>query len=190
MSQVGSLECAVEELQSTLEAGLQGHLIDVREPGEYAAGRIPGALSFPLPELYRCRSELDSGATIYVVCRTGRRSREAQRILCDLGFRDVRNVNGGYVAWQLMGGECERDTRTAWTLERQIRFTAGALVLAGTLLGMFVASWLAWLPALVGAGLVTAALTDTCAMGSVLSKLPWNRRPTRCSMDSIPPEEV
>jgi hypothetical protein len=61
------------------------------------------------------------------------------------------------------------------SLERQVRLTAGMLVFTGTALGFFVhAYWLA-VPAFVGAGLTFAALTDTCAMGMLLARMPWNR---------------
>lgn len=92
-----------------------------------------------------------------------------------LGFTDVRNVRGGMAAWQAAGLPLEGDERAPWSIERQVRFVAGTLVLAGVLLGVFVAQPLVWLAGLVGAGLVFAAATDTCTMGLLLARLPWNR---------------
>ncbi|MEX5267749.1 DUF2892 domain-containing protein [Kocuria sp. CPCC 204721] len=62
-----------------------------------------------------------------------------------------------------------------WDLERQVRLTAGSLVLAGLLTGT-VAPRATWFSGAVGAGLVFAAVSNTCAMGQLLSALPHNQR--------------
>jgi hypothetical protein len=67
------------------------------------------------------------------------------------------------------------------SLERQVRIAAGSLVLLGVALGAFVSQWLYGLSAFVGAGLVFAGLTDTCGMGMLLARMPWNRRGATCS---------
>jgi hypothetical protein len=69
-----------------------------------------------------------------------------------------------------------RGTSRVWSLERQARFAAGTLVLAGSVMGLAVDfRWLA-LPAFVGLGLVFSAATDTCGMALILARMPWNRR--------------
>lgn len=163
------------ELQACLEDGQARAIIDVREYAEYAAGRIPGARLIPLGAIERRAEEIDRSFPVYVVCRTGRRSGEAQRKLIALGFTDVRNVAGGFLSWRDAGFPIERDERAPWSLERQVRFVAGLLALIGALLAWFVHPGFVWLPALLGAGLVFAAVTDSCAMGMMLAKLPWNR---------------
>jgi rhodanese-related sulfurtransferase len=150
-------------------------LVDVREYPEFAAGRVAGAKLIPLGHLERRLAEVDRERPVYVVCRTGRRSAEARRKLVGAGFGDVRDVRGGIVAWEHAGFELERDPRAPWALERQVRLVAGAIVLVGVLLAVFVDDAFVWLAGFVGAGLVVAALTDTCAMGMMLAKLPWNR---------------
>lgn len=165
----------ISELRAVLAAGEGCTLVDVREYPEFAAGRVAGAQLIPLGELERRASELDPGTPIYVICRTGRRSSEAQRLLRAAGFADVRNVEGGVTAWMAAGFPVERTERAPWSLERQVRFVAGLLVLAGVLLSVLVAPAFVWLSAFVGAGLVFAAVTDTCAMGLALARLPWNR---------------
>jgi Flp pilus assembly protein TadB len=67
-----------------------------------------------------------------------------------------------------------RRTRPRWDLERQVRLAAGSLVLAAVLAGVVVPP-VTWLAALVGAGLAVAALTNTCLLGMLLTKLPYNR---------------
>jgi rhodanese-related sulfurtransferase len=92
-----------------------------------------------------------------------------------MGFDDVRTVAGGMAAWQLAGLPMEADRRVPWSLERQVRVAAGSLVLLGVLLSVAVAHWFIWLAGFIGAGLVFAGVTDTCAMGMMISRMPWNR---------------
>jgi hypothetical protein len=99
--------------------------------------------------------------------------------IAQLGFDQVQQLDGGFTAWEKAGFPLEKDEGAPWALERQMRFAAGLLVLAG--LGLS----LVWPPAIgsswfVAAGLVFAAVTDWCRMGLLLAKMPWNR-PTRGS---------
>lgn len=167
-------ECTVLTLNEKL-GNEEIHLVDVREYAEFAGGRIEGAKLLPLGELEKRHSELDHSKPIYVMCRTGRRSGEAQKKLKALGFTNVINVSGGFEAWKKEDLPFERDEKAPWALERQVRFAAGLLVLTGVLLSVFVHPYFIALSGFVGAGLVFAAVTDTCAMGMVLLKMPWNR---------------
>lgn len=182
-------ECTVEELRAALGGPARGRLVDVREYPEFAGGRVPGARIIPLGELPRRLAELDSNGPLYVMCRSGKRASEAQRLLREAKFADVRNVRGGFLAWEAAGFEVEKDEKAPWALERQVRFVAGLLVLTGVLLSVFVAQPFVWLAGFVGAGLVFAAVTDTCAMGLMLAKLPWNR-PRAATEQSCPVESV
>ncbi|TXS60318.1 DUF2892 domain-containing protein, partial [Streptomyces sp. sk2.1] len=66
--------------------------------------------------------------------------------------------------------------RATWPMERQVRLAAGSLVVAGLLAGArFPAA--RWISAGVGSGLVFSAVTNTCGMAAVLSRLPHNRAP-------------
>ena len=71
----------------------------------------------------------------------------------------------------------ERGASRVWSLERQVRFAAGAGVLVGVGLAWMVHPWFIALAALIGAGLVFSAVTDTCGMALVLARMPWNQRP-------------
>ena len=86
---------------------------------------------------------------------------------CRRRFRGIKKENLPF----------ERDENAPWALERQVRFAAGLLVLTGVLSSVFVHPYFVWLSAFVGAGLVFAAVTDTCAMGLLLAKMPWNSQP-------------
>jgi rhodanese-related sulfurtransferase len=76
--------------------------LDVREPGEWKAGRIRGALHIPIRELGARQRELPQGQKIIAVCRTGSRSGSATKALRAAGH-DVENLNGGLVSWVRAG---------------------------------------------------------------------------------------
>jgi rhodanese-related sulfurtransferase len=168
-------ECTVVGLREVLENG-EVHLVDVREQVEFAGGRVAGASLLPLAELEARHTELDHAKPIYVMCRTGRRSAEAQQKLHDLGFTNVINVAGGFEAWKKEKLPFERDEHAPWSIERQVRFTAGLLVLIGVLLSFFVHPYLIVLSGLIGFGLAFTAAIDWCGMGMLIAKMPWNRR--------------
>ncbi|MCY9691525.1 sulfurtransferase TusA family protein [Paenibacillus alginolyticus] len=88
-----------DELQARVEAGEKLNILDVREPAEYAFGRIPGAISLPLGELEVKMTQLDPHNEYYVVCRTGNRSDMACHMLTERGFNNIKNVIPGMSQW-------------------------------------------------------------------------------------------
>lgn len=78
-------------------AGLQ--VVDVRNPGEAAAGMIPGAVNIPVGQLPGRVGELDPAAPTVVYCAGGYRSSVAASVLRRNGFTDVSDILGGYNAW-------------------------------------------------------------------------------------------
>lgn len=80
-------------------------ILDVRTDAEVAEGMVPGAIQINVnsDSFTNEVSQLDRDATIYVYCRSGGRSVRASEELVSLGFTDVRNVEGGYMAWQKAG---------------------------------------------------------------------------------------
>ena len=168
-------ECTVLGLHEKLQNG-EIHLVDVREQVEFAGGRVSGASLVPLSELEKRHAEIDHSKPVYVMCRTGRRSAEAQNRLMALGFTNVINVSGGMEAWKKEGLPVQRDERAPWSIERQVRFTAGLLVLLGVTLSLLVHPYFIALSALIGFGLAFTAAIDWCGMGLLIAKMPWNRR--------------
>lgn len=75
-------------------------LLDVRQPGEYELGHLPGAKLIPLPQLADSQKELDAAKPIIVYCAVGGRSRMATRLLSNLGFNNVFHLQGGIQAWE------------------------------------------------------------------------------------------
>jgi rhodanese-related sulfurtransferase len=168
------IECDAAELDGYLRKGGR-NLIDVRQYAEFSGGRAPGARLVPLDEIESRCGEIDRSQTAYVMCKSGKRGAEAQKKLRALGFSDVRNVRGGFEAWKNAGYDFEIDENPVWSLERQVRFAAGSLTMLGVVLSVLVHPYLIALSAFVGAGLVFAAVTDTCGMAMALSRMPWNK---------------
>jgi len=110
---------------------------------------------------------------LVVVCPTGSRAPRAVIELKKLGFANISVLAGGLNAWRAAGYQVEQG-EPKWTLERQVRLTAGAAVVASIATSLW-APKARFLAGAVGGGLVFAAVTDTCAMGNILSRLPYNR---------------
>jgi len=96
--EVGVPEIQVEELKRRLDAGEDVFVLDVREPHEYQICNIGGHL-IPLGDLPKRVHELDSSREIVAHCRSGTRSAKAVNFLRQAGFRKVRNLSGGILAW-------------------------------------------------------------------------------------------
>jgi rhodanese-related sulfurtransferase len=75
-------------------------IVDVREPDEWRGGHIAGAKHIPLGDLPRRATEVDASRPVVTVCRSGRRSLDAVRILQAAGVADVKSMAGGMIAWQ------------------------------------------------------------------------------------------
>lgn len=152
-------------------------LIDVRTPAEFEEVHVAFARNVPLDQLDPSALGLDPAAPVYVVCQRGGRGEKACAKLAAAGFANAVNVEGGTLACVDAGLPLVRG-RKAISLERQVRIAAGALVLLGAGLS-FVHPAFAGLSGFVGAGLVFAGVTDTCGMGLLLARMPWNRRPAK-----------
>jgi adenylyltransferase/sulfurtransferase len=88
-----------EDLKARIDHGPVPFVLDVRNPDEFAIGRIPGSLLIPLPELPARLGELDPDQEIIVHCKMGGRATQAQVFLQQHGFKDVKNLTGGILAW-------------------------------------------------------------------------------------------
>ncbi|CAG7639843.1 sulfurtransferase TusA family protein [Paenibacillus allorhizosphaerae] len=97
---------SLDEIKSKLAGGEKINILDVREPAEYAFGRLPGAKSIPAGELEQRMQELNPDEEYFIVCRTGSRSDMACQTLAEKGFTKVKNVLPGMREWT---GEVEKD---------------------------------------------------------------------------------
>ena len=151
-------------------------VLDVRTPGEYESAHIVGAYNVPLDTLGEHAREIQSQVTVPVVlvCQSGSRARQAENTLKAAGMPHLHVLDGGMNAW-LAAGHTVRRTRVRISLERQVRIAAGGLAAIGAFLALALSHWFAVLPALVGGGLVFSGVTDTCTLGLLLARLPYNR---------------
>jgi rhodanese-related sulfurtransferase len=154
-------------------------LIDVRTPAEFQQVHVEFARNIPLSDLdpaqvVRARNG-SANEPLYVICQAGGRGQQACDRFAKAGFPNVINIEGGTAACETAGLPLVRGKKVM-SLERQVRITAGSLVLVGVALGSLVHPYLYGLSAFIGAGLVFAGVTDTCGMGMMLAKMPWNTR--------------
>lgn len=164
------------EAKQMLESG-KAILIDIREANEFAREHIRGARHVPLSGLDAHdfdRERADGKAAIFQ-CQSGRRTASNRERLVALGFAQSYVIDGGLIAWRAAGLPCHLDRKQPIELQRQVQIAAGSLVVLGIALGAMVSPWFALLSALVGGGLVFAGMSGSCALGSLLARMPWNR---------------
>jgi rhodanese-related sulfurtransferase len=164
-------------LRALLDSAAPPRMLDVRTPGEFETAHIAGAYNVPLDLLREHRTELIEhlDQDVVLVCQAGQRAAAADEALRTAGLANVHVLDGGIAAWIDKGLPVNRGAQR-WDLERQVRLAAGTLVLS-SILASVAAPRLKWLAAGVGAGLSFAAVTNTCAMGMLFARLPYNRGP-------------
>ena len=167
-----------KQLAERCKSNGESDLIDVRTPVEVREVHVKNARNVPLGRLDPAAlMQSRSGSQdepLYVICRSGSRGREACEKFLAAGFANVVNVEGGTLACVEAGLPVIRGKK-AISLERQVRIAAGLLVLLGAMLGWLVQPAFIGLSAFIGAGLVFAGVTDTCGMGMLLARMPWNQ---------------
>ncbi len=165
---------------STLKSWQDNHddlmIIDVRSGAEFESLHIKGSYHVPLGMLSEHAAEFAAklGTRVVLVCQSGNRAEQARNKLGAAGLSAASVLTGGVPAYEAAGGVVVRGRRV-WALERQVRMAAGSLVLAGVLGSKFVSPKLGLVAGGIGAGLTFSAATNSCAMGQVLSRMPWNR---------------
>jgi len=92
-------EISATELKAKIDRGDKFTLIDVREPHEYAIGKIPGSKLVPLATLTERLHEFDTADDIVLQCKSGGRSARALATMKGAGFKKLKNLVGGITAW-------------------------------------------------------------------------------------------
>lgn len=158
-----------------LASALAVRLLDVRSPSEFETSRIDGAVNIPLNELPAHAAALrdDHPYPLVLICQKGPRAEQAGKLLRERGIDNVAVLIGGMDAWTAQGRDVVRG-KQRWALDRQVRALAGSIVLSSVLASIRVPR-LKFVAAAIGGGLTFSAITNTCAMGNVLSRLPYNQ---------------
>jgi rhodanese-related sulfurtransferase len=160
-----------EQAHRRLQAG--AILVDIREQDEYAREHIERARNHPLSALAGVAPIHDRPVIFH--CRSGQRTlANATRLeaIAAEGFI----LDGGIDAWKDAGFPVAKDRRQPLEMMRQVQIAAGALILLGVGLGVFLSPAFYALSGFVGAGLMFAGVTGTCGMARLLALAPWNRR--------------
>lgn len=167
---------APRDLKAELAARPDAVVLDVRTPAEFEAEHIAGSYNVPLDLLQEHADEVAArlDGTAVLVCQSGSRAGTAQDRLAQAGFTSARVLQGGISAYAEAGGEVVR-SGNRWSMDRQVRMTAGSIALVGAVASQVGSKRFGLIPAAIGAGLSFSAVSNTCAMASVLAKMPWNR---------------
>lgn len=159
-------------------------VLDVRTGGEFDSVHIPGSYNVPLDTLAehaRDLAELDH--PVVLVCKSGARADQAHSKLTGAGKQRLHLLDGGLDAWLATGGDVVRGSSETWAMDRQVRLVAGSISLVGLLASIAVPK-AKWLAGGVAAGLTFSAVSNTCAMGNALGKLPYNKG-RGCDVDAV-----
>jgi rhodanese-related sulfurtransferase len=156
-------------------------ILDVRTAAEVNAAGLPDCLHIPLHELTpeRLREEIEKSGKndncVYLLCQGGKRAEMAADQLHGKINAELIIIEGGMNAVEAAQIPLHKNGKTIISLERQVRIAAGFLVVLGVALGSLVAQEFYALSGVVGAGLMFAGITDTCMMGMLLARMPWNK---------------
>ena len=176
MSEIQTI--APEKLAELAKKNGSIELIDVRTPAEFREVHATYADNIPLdsldPEQIMSSRNGNSQEPLYFICQSAARGDQACQKFLRAGYTDVVNVEGGTRAWAERGLPVVRGKKSI-SLERQVRILAGFLVVLGAVLAFLVHPGFILLSAFIGAGLMYAGITDTCGMGMMLAKMPWNQ---------------
>jgi rhodanese-related sulfurtransferase len=155
--------------------------LDVRTSAEYQSAHIKSSVLQPLAtlEAAHIKNLLKNKSPCIIVCRSGNRAQHAFAKLQAEGNEPLYVLEGGLMAWQALNLPVI-EGKSVMALDRQVRIAAGSLTLLGLALAYFIHPAFALISACIGAGLVYSGVTDSCGMGCILSKMPWNKAPSCC----------
>ena len=108
-------------------------------------------------------------------CASGNRTAQASVELCRTGFCEVYVLKGGLAGWKVAGLDTRFNKKAPISIMRQVQIVVGASMSLGIVLGLVLSPWFFALSAMMGAGLLFAGITGTCAMASMLTRLPYNQ---------------
>ena len=153
--------------------------IDVRTPLEHQSMHLKCAhMHLPLAQIGTAdlSSKLaDPNRPIIMVCQGGKRAMQAAEELSQKGYQNIFVLEGGLSACiQTQPNQLNHQTNVI-SLERQVRITAGLLIMIGCTLTFFISPLLIAIPFFIGLGLSISGLTNTCGMAMILAQAPWNK---------------
>jgi rhodanese-related sulfurtransferase len=155
-----------------LELNEQTCLLDVREPAEFNHEHIAGAINLPLAQLPQAAEAYRGKEAVVLTCQSGARAMQAAQLLQAQGFTNLHLLNNGLLGWKTAHLPTVK-LRQGYSIMQQVQLIVGAMVLASVLLPSAKVLGL-----IAGVGMLTAGLTNTCMMATLLAKLPFNQHKT------------
>ena len=167
------------EVQKWLGSG-EAILVDVREADEHARERIQGAQLAPLSTFNpgQVRAMVKPGQRLVMHCKSGRRASDAARMMAEFASAGlaISSMTGGIEGWKAEKFPVVLNkTVSKISVMRQVQIVIGLGVLVGAALAWFVHPAFIAIPAFFGAGLTFAGVSGTCALASIIGKMPWNK---------------
>ncbi|MCH8979095.1 MAG: rhodanese-like domain-containing protein [Armatimonadetes bacterium] len=160
-------------LRQRLDSG-DAVVVDVRTTGEFASGHIARSINVPMDEIEARLEDIPTGGKVVLVCQSGMRSKmtfdrlrgRLDKVVC---------LDGGIDSWTKSGQPVVQSVRSSIALDRQAMIGASVIILMSVGLGAFVSPGWFYLALVPGVGLMMAGAFKFCLMGTVLSKMPWNK---------------
>ena len=167
------------EVRKWLESG-DAILVDVREADEHARERIQGAQLAALSTFNpsQVRAMAKPGQRMVMHCKSGRRATDAARMMAEFASTGlaISSMTGGIEGWKTEQFPIVLNTAVSKiSVMRQVQIVIGLGVLVGAALAWFVHPTFIAIPAFFGAGLTFAGVSGTCALASIIGKMPWNK---------------
>ncbi|WP_295692845.1 rhodanese-like domain-containing protein [uncultured Maricaulis sp.] len=161
-----------QDVQAGLESG-RYILIDVREPGEFADERIPGAILAPLSAFNPKTLPRGDDREIILHCKSGGRSGRALQMCRDAGIDVAGHVKGGILNWKTCQLATDRaeNAPTGMTIQQAVMAMASFLMLVSVGMGVVFSPWWLVLGAAVSGMLLQASFTGFCPASSIFARL-------------------
>lgn len=150
-------------------------VIDIREPDEYAADHIEGALNFPSSQLSSPPAVPAGMKTAFFHCRSGHRTQVFAHILAQTSVQEGYCLGAGIEQWKRCVGQTVVNPSAPMEIMRQVQIIVGSIILLGIFLSYTVSSIFILLSAVMAGGLIYSGLTGWCGMAIFLRGMPWNQ---------------
>lgn len=165
-----------------MKAPLQANctILDVRTDMEHAGQHLDCPhIHIPLDQLnvddFVMKNKLTNDSQLYILCHSGKRAERAAGLFNAKGIKNIHVIDGGISACQGCGVTVKSKSSAPISLERQVRITAGIMIVLGSILALLFSSAFLIITLFVGCGLIFAGITNKCGMALLLTKAPWNK---------------
>ena len=155
-------------------------LLDIRSEDEFADAHLPGAMLVPNGEIDAALAATLEGRDAIFYCTSGMRTMRAANDLEQGGLNNPKILDGGLNSWMSAGLPVvnKHGQHGVYTISipRQVQITVGTLIILFAVLAWMGMSFAPYVLGAIGLGLLSAGVTGTCMLATVIMMMPWNRR--------------